>query len=99
MLEPVQQEECSFQFAQFTQCGGEAVLAGIGAELAHHQVGGHGAGLDGCGQAEDFIPVLGDGLHVDDVADQRRQGGKLWIDTGHREGLALDTRRIHKLPL
>ena len=68
-LQPGEDEQGSFDPAQFAQGDREAVLARVAAELAKHERSRHGALLDRSGEAEDLVPVGADGFEVDRAAD------------------------------
>lgn len=57
-LQPGEDKQGSFDSAQLAQGYGEAVLAGVAAQLAQHERSRHGALLDGGGEAKDAYPFL-----------------------------------------
>lgn len=96
-LQPVQDEEGALDAAKLAQRNGQAVLAGVAAELAQHQRCRDGALLDGGGQAQDVVPVGADGAQVQPLgADRGFQGGVARLalrDEQFRVGEVADARR------
>ena len=60
VLQPVESEECVFQFAEFTQSVGETVLTGIGGQFAQDYRGGDLSRFDRRGEAQQFEPMIED---------------------------------------
>ena len=71
ILDPVEGEQRALQPPKLAQRRGDAVLPRIGGELAHDQRGGHGAGADRGGDAQDFRPMGADQGDIDAPGDQR----------------------------
>ena len=57
ILDPVESEERAFQASQFAKRRGDAVLPGMGGELAHDQRGRHGSAADGRPDSQDIGPM------------------------------------------
>ena len=76
ILDPVESEERAFQASQFAKRGGDAVLPGMGGELAHDQRGRHGSAGDGSPDSQDIGPMRSDHGEIDAPGDQ---GFESWI--------------------
>ena len=70
-LQPIQDEQCSFDAAQLAQGDGQAVLTRVAAEFPEHQGCRHRALLDRGGQPQNFIPMGADVLDVERAANHR----------------------------
>jgi hypothetical protein len=78
IADPVECEPRAFQPPQLSKSCGNAVLPLVSGKLTHDQRCGHGAGADGCDNAQDLRPMGADQLDVDSPRDhrlQRRVGG------------------------
>ncbi len=75
IAQPVEHEERALDAADFAQCDGQAVLAGIGGELPQDVARDHRACRHAGGEARDVRPVVADQADVDPSADQGLQGG------------------------
>ena len=71
ILDPVEGEQRALQPAQLAQRRGDAILPGVGGELAHDQRGRHGASPDRGGDPQDFRPMGADQRDVDAAGNQR----------------------------
>ncbi len=72
-LQPREDEQGSFDSAQFTESHREPILARVAAEFAKHERGRHRALLDRNGKAEDLVPVGSDRLEIDRAANHGYQ--------------------------
>ena len=71
VLEPIKGKKCTFQLAEFTKCVCEAVLAGIGRQLAQDHRGSDCSCFDRHGEAEQFEPVIADSAEIDGAGHER----------------------------
>jgi len=71
VFQPVEGEEGALQPAQFAQRGGDAVLPGMGGQLAQNQGGCHRAGAQRGGDPQNLRPMVPDQGDVDSGGDQR----------------------------
>jgi hypothetical protein len=76
ILDPVESEERAFQASQFAKRRGDAVLPGMGGELAHDQRGRHGSAANGHPDSQDIGPMRADQGDIDAPGDQ---GFESWI--------------------
>jgi hypothetical protein len=76
VLEPIEGKKCTFQLAEFTECVCEAVLAGIGRQLAQDHRGGDCSCFDRHGKAEQFEPMIADSTEVDGAGYERGEFGR-----------------------
>ena len=76
VLQPLERKEGRFQLSQFAQGERQAVLAGIGRELAQDHRGGDCSRFDRQGEAQQFEPMIANDAKIDSARRQRSELGR-----------------------
>jgi hypothetical protein len=77
VADPLQHEQASLEATGLAQRDRQAVLTGVGGQLAEHRRGGHRARANGGRKPQQLVPVRRDVVDLDRRVDHRREE---WID-------------------
>ena len=76
VLQPLERKESPFQLSQFAQRERQAVLPGIGRELAQDHRSGDRSRFDRQGEAQQFEPMIANDAKIDGACHRRSEIGR-----------------------